>query len=138
MATSFSLIQQALDEQLQTVTSLPTFVRENKKFVDKNTSFCRSTLLLSQPTVLTLGSSPTVRNQMTYQVDLFTLVGSGFETPRAIQDDVLAAFPANTSITTVDGVRLDILVSYPVTGAVHDSKYYSSPVQVVIAAYYNQ
>lgn len=127
-AISYTAIQNLLDAQLATVTSLPTIYTENERSkLSTGVNQARATLLPGIPKLMTTGSTPWKELKGLYQVDIFLPQNAGTNT-NSIADDVMNAFDAGTMLT--DGTyQVWIQLSYRMS-AVMFQQFYNVPVMV--------
>jgi len=123
---SYSIIQDLLDEQLATVTGLPTLSRENTRNEPKtNVPYSRSTLL---PIETTARTTHTDEFQGLYQVDLFYPQSKGYKDAAEKADSVIAAFQRGLELVEGD-VRVHVRMSWREV-AQPFQQFYNVPVMV--------
>jgi hypothetical protein len=123
---SYSIIQELLDEQLATVTTLPTLSKENVRYEPKtNVPYSRTTLLPTEATAL---STHTDECQGLYQVDLFYPQSKGYTDAAETADSVIAAFQRGLELVE-GGVRVHVRMAWRET-ALPFQQFYNVPVIV--------
>jgi len=128
-------IQQTLDGQLLTISSLPTLSVENTQTVQAGTTpYCRSTLAPAKTTLLTMGSKKGMKQTGLYQVDLFYPTNYGYMDHRKMSDLIIAAFPPGT-LTLSTGENLIILSAWSQPGRNVQDAFLQVPIQIEWVAY---
>jgi len=123
---SYSIIQDLLDTQLATVTSLPTLNKENTRNEPKtNVPYSRSTLLPIETTAL---STHTDEFQGLYQVDLFYPQSKGYTDAAEKADLVIEAFKRGLELGD-DELRVHVRMSWREV-AQPFQQFYNVPVMV--------
>ena len=122
-----------LDAQLQTISGLPAFQQENKRFELAGGSFVRSTLMPSRSSVISLGVGANKQMQGVYQISCFYPQDGGSSPARVMADNVVNAFPIGLRLT--DGVITVIVEITSVMSSTSMTNLYVVPVQVIWTVY---
>lgn len=126
---TYGTIQSLLDDQLQTVSNLPTLQLENTANVGvAGQPFARATLLPRQATQLTVGINGSDSLGGLYQIDLFYPLNAGSAAANTMADAVCAVFGRGT-ILIEDDVRVVIRTASRLTAG-RVEQFYSVPVVV--------
>lgn len=126
---SYKEIQQELDGQLTSITGLPEVVLENTRFkAMSKTPFIRSTLLPSQSTVETIGTTGYNKVYGLYQIDIFYPLDGGYEEINDDADTIISNFTKGTSFAITNGT-LRINISWRNSGRKLEN-FYNIPVLV--------
>lgn len=128
-------IQNALDTQLATITTLPPLQTENTRFLANTnvTAFTRATLLPAQSAVISLGVGAQRQLSGIYQVDVFVPSDSGTVQARLIADQIVSTFAVGTRLISGDTTVIIDVAS--VMGSYSVNKYYCLPVRVLWSTY---
>jgi hypothetical protein len=128
MSTSnYTLIQQLLDARLETISTLPTLVKENTRKVDSKATetWVRSSLLPTIPDFTSIGSNGLTEYRGLYQVSCFVPVGYGPDDGNTLADLIINTFPK--------GLRLGQLMiwkAYRVNALIEDNKFTHIPIRI--------
>lgn len=126
---SYKEIQQALDGQLTSILGLPEIVLENTRFkANSKTPFIRSTLLPSQSSVETIGTTGYNKVFGLYQIDIFYPLDGGYEEINDNADEIISNFQKGTSFTITNST-LRINISWRNSGRKLEN-FYNVPVLV--------
>lgn len=131
----YEKIEQLLVAQVQTVTNLPEWQKENVRYTTKNGQpFIRSTLLPAQPQIISLGVNGTTKHQGLFQIDCFSGQDIGSGVSVALADRIITAFNKGTTLE-IDGVQVLIELSYR-QSAYQMASFYGVPVIVQWSCYH--
>lgn len=100
-------VYDSLTTQLKTVTTLPPFAEQNEVYQPGRNSWCRATLLPSEPYPGSIGLGGFDWENGLYQVDVFTPLNAPINT--ALLDAIVAVFPGALKLT-VTGYDHDLEV----------------------------
>lgn len=135
MTQAYTVIQEILDTQLQTVVGLPTFTKENIKAVPEATkAWSRATLLPAQTQVIGIGHTGLRMDQGFYQIDLFYPQGSGNVAANTMADLVQNSFVRGSYYTSGSvSILIDRIYRIPATSLTQATFYH---IAVMIAWQY--
>lgn len=134
---NYDVIRTLLDTQLQTVVGLPTLYTENNRIeVDGRGSFCRSTLMNSEPMALTVGPNGNNQYKGLYQVDLFYPQDRGTLAQNELAALVISAFPRSLILNDVtSGLNVHVDMSWQQTAYTVQQNYYVVPIVIRWSSY---
>lgn len=129
MSTAFFDIQAALNDRLNTMTSLPSTAWPNDGYAPTiGTLWLRPTVLPADTAAATLGSTGTDEQIGVYQIDVFAPAGVGDGASRAMTDLIADRFKPVTELT-YNG-RMVRCISVSIGAARTEENWYHVPVRV--------
>lgn len=128
---NYTLIQQLLDTQLETVTTLPELVKENVRKNDgkATVSWCRSSLIPTTPSFTSIGAGGLTEFRGLYQVSCFLPVGYGPDAGNTLADAIVNAFQKGTQLGTSPNT-VTIWKSYRLTAQNENDKFTHIPIRI--------
>jgi hypothetical protein len=126
----YNTIRTLLDTNLKTVVGLPQLATENIRVTTTNAMpWCRSTLITSEPSPLTVGYDGMNQHKGIYQVDLFYPQDYGTTDVSAISKLVINAFPRGLTLT--DGTtNIHVTMTWQLTAYTVQQAWYAVPVSI--------